>query len=619
MRVTYFRDRAARAANPADPAPSELAQRIEQTSAPSKDALPWLKFATFGQAKSDKGSLRDDGNVLAVTGAEGDYDAELVPLDTVLAAVRGAGLFAILYTSPSATATRHRWRILVPFAAPIEGSPERMRDVRAFYLRQLEKLIGVEFSRESYTLSQAYYFGKVGENPAHRVEVVEGRCVDQTWACVPTSTAEPARSTSVGLAHAIETLSRGEAVHPNLASVVMTLANRRFSAAEMRALLEPLIERIPRDPGRLAVLASDELTRLIESAERKAKLAEAASQFSVVESGRRCLVRPIAEVVADRRPTRWLVRDVLEERVLAVCAGPAGSYKSFWVLDVAMRSALEGRAVLLLSAEGAGLGRRVEAWLKRYGDDVDQSELRVFAVEMPLNLCGTDLDSVKREVEVLAIRPDLVVIDTLSKYTPGLDENDNAEVAAFLFRLTTEVRDAYGATVVVVAHTGHSDATRPCGASAIKANTDALYVASFDSARNAVAIARDRFKDSPSLPPLSYCPERVLLDWCDQETGEVQTSMVLLPMELTPMPVSTLKPDRNTTAGRLLAELQRRQTEAPASRLRWREDELRAIARDVCGAHKGTARSAVERLVRCLDHRWNGYALPADGAELIDL
>jgi hypothetical protein len=95
--------------------------------------------------------------------------------------------------------------------------------------------------------------------------------------------------------------------------------------------------------------------------------------------------------------------------------------------------------------------------------------------------------------------------------------------------------------------------------------------------------------------------------------------MVLLPMELTPMPVSTLKPAPSTTAGRLLAELERRQAEAPASQFIWPEDELRAIARDVCGVHKGTARSAVERLVRCLDRRWNGYALPTDGAELIDI
>jgi hypothetical protein len=617
MRVTYFPDRAARVATPADPAPIELAEQIARTSAATKDALPWVKCATFGDAKSDKGSLRHDGNVLAITGAEGDYDAEAVPFDDALAAVRGAGLFAILYTSPSATATRHRWRILVPFAAPIEGSPERMRNVRAFYLRRLENLIGVEFSRESYTLSQAYYFGKVADNPAHRVEVVEGRCADETWAYVPTATPDARRSTSVGVAPAIEALLSGEALHPAVASLTQTLANRGLAEADIRALIEPLLSRIPRDANRLAVLAGDELTRAIESAMRKARLAEATQQFSVVDAERRCLVRAIAEVIADRRPTRWLVRDVLEERVLAVVAGPAGSFKSFWVLDVAMRAALDGRTIVLLSAEGAGLGRRVEAWLSRCAPDVDPAELRVFAVEMPLNLCGPDLDAVKREIEALDVRPDLVVIDTLSKYTPGLDENDNALVAGFLFRLSTDVRDAYGAAVVVVAHTGHGDSTRPRGASAIKANTDALYVAAYDAGGNRVTVTRDRFKDSPSLPPLTYLPERVLLSWCDAD-GEVQTSMILTPLELSPMPTATVKPGPNTTAGRLLAVLEQRQA-AASEPLRWSESDLRAIVREEFGAHKNTAADAVKRLLGCLEKHWDGYALRVDGADLIDV
>ena len=52
----------------------ELAERIRKTTQRSKDRLPWLKLARFGDAKTDKGSLRHDANVRAITGIEADYE-----------------------------------------------------------------------------------------------------------------------------------------------------------------------------------------------------------------------------------------------------------------------------------------------------------------------------------------------------------------------------------------------------------------------------------------------------------------------------------------------------------------------------------------------------------------
>src|SRR5262245_44239666 len=52
----------------------ELKQMVLTTDAPAKEELPWLKFAQFGERRTDRGSLRHDKNVLAVTGVEADYD-----------------------------------------------------------------------------------------------------------------------------------------------------------------------------------------------------------------------------------------------------------------------------------------------------------------------------------------------------------------------------------------------------------------------------------------------------------------------------------------------------------------------------------------------------------------
>src|SRR5438034_3776697 len=54
----------------------ELAAFIKKTSAASKAELPWIKLARFGDTPTDKGCLRHDANVTAMTGVEGDYDAK---------------------------------------------------------------------------------------------------------------------------------------------------------------------------------------------------------------------------------------------------------------------------------------------------------------------------------------------------------------------------------------------------------------------------------------------------------------------------------------------------------------------------------------------------------------
>ena len=92
----------------------ELIARIEATSAPTKKRLPWLKFATFGDVTTDKGCLRNDANVRLLSGILVDYDGEVVSLDDAADKIYDAGLDAIIYSSPSCTPTRPRYRVACP-------------------------------------------------------------------------------------------------------------------------------------------------------------------------------------------------------------------------------------------------------------------------------------------------------------------------------------------------------------------------------------------------------------------------------------------------------------------------------------------------------------------------
>jgi hypothetical protein len=151
----------------------QLALKVRNTIGPEKARLPWLKLAAFGDVRSDQGSLRNNKNVLAISGIEADYDGEKVSLDEAVAMLRSAGVAGMLYTSPSHSEDAPRWRILCPVSA------DRAPDRREPLLARLNGVLGGVLAPESFTLSQSYYFGSVNSNPSHRVELIDGAYLDE--------------------------------------------------------------------------------------------------------------------------------------------------------------------------------------------------------------------------------------------------------------------------------------------------------------------------------------------------------------------------------------------------------------------------------------------------------
>ena len=172
--VTFFSDHAANTTREETLAPGDLACRIAEMIAPEKARLPWLKLATFGTRRTDKNSLRHDGNVIAISGIELDYDGELVTFDDAIEIAEKAGLAAVVYTSPSHTDDKPRWRLLCPTSVDLPPQD------RAHLVSRVNGLYCSIFAAESWTLSQAYYYGAVAANTqrAHRVEVVDGTPID---------------------------------------------------------------------------------------------------------------------------------------------------------------------------------------------------------------------------------------------------------------------------------------------------------------------------------------------------------------------------------------------------------------------------------------------------------
>jgi hypothetical protein len=170
--VTFFRDKFARSKQSEELTLPDLRERIEKATAKTKDSLPWLKLMMFGDRRNERQCLRHDDNVLEVSGIETDYDGEQIRFEVAIAALKAAGIRALIYTSPSHKPDKPRWRILAPFADPLPPQ------TRSAMVARINGVFSGALGSESFKLSQAYYFGSVGKNPDHRAVLLDGDFID---------------------------------------------------------------------------------------------------------------------------------------------------------------------------------------------------------------------------------------------------------------------------------------------------------------------------------------------------------------------------------------------------------------------------------------------------------
>jgi len=179
----------------------------------------------------------------------------------------------------------------------------------------------------------------------------------------------------------------------------------------------------------------------------------------------------------------YLVKGVIAQQSMSVVYGPSNSGKTFFALDLAFAIANGGpwrkhrvspAAVLYLAAEGGrGVANRIVAL---------KAETGLADVPLALRRAGMDLLHDQADLqrvydltqEVQARAPDLpllIVIDTLSRVMAGGDENSAADMTA-LIRNIDAIREATGAHVMLVHHTGKDTARGARGHSSLRAATD---------------------------------------------------------------------------------------------------------------------------------------------------
>lgn len=179
-----------------------------------------------------------------------------------------------------------------------------------------------------------------------------------------------------------------------------------------------------------------------------------------------------------------MVKGVLDHGAMSVIYGESNTGKSFFALDLAMHVArgepwrghkVEGGAVVYVAAEAGGsMERRVEAYRRHHGLDAD--------VPFALVPCPVDLFSGTSDTKALvgicqAVAEQtgqplrFVVIDTLARAMGGGNENASEDMGK-LIRHTDAIREATGAHVALIHHSGKDTAKGARGHSSLRAATD---------------------------------------------------------------------------------------------------------------------------------------------------
>lgn len=218
----------------------ELVDKIRQAPTYiSKGACPLISLGEYGEQRTDKDCLRHAANVQRIFGIEVDYDGEQMPVEEAAALLQRAGVCAVLYTSPSHTIDKPRWRALLPLSEP--ALPDKRRE----YVGRANRILGGIASRESFTLSQSFYLGRV-RGAEYIVIDTQGRYIDGAFDLEPlfhvsqTSDGETARDATTD-AQLRECFDKGAGRYEAMLKLSARWAARGMAADDIEANLLALL------------------------------------------------------------------------------------------------------------------------------------------------------------------------------------------------------------------------------------------------------------------------------------------------------------------------------------------------------------------------------------------
>lgn len=238
------------------------------------------------------------------------------------------------------------------------------------------------------------------------------------------------------------------------------------------------------------------------------------------------------------------VEGLLTTTAMSVIYGPSNCGKTFFVVDLALHVAwgrewrgreVDRGAVVYLSLEGAqGIRNRLSAFRKHH--EIGEEELPFVAMPKPVNLLNEDADvnAVIALVQHVAAETGLpvvmVIIDTLSRAMAGGNENSPEDMTAFVGNCD-RIRDATGAHVCVVHHSGKDEAKGARGHSSLRAATDTEIEIKRDPELTISSVRIAKQRDLEAGDPFAFSLHKMALG--TNRRGKDVTSCVVVDADQT--------------------------------------------------------------------------------------
>lgn len=573
---------------------ADFLQRLrEPQSYKKKSECPLISCGEYGEQRTNNHALRHAANLLRIFAIEGDYDGERMSIDEAAGKLQTAGIAAALYTSPSHSPQRPRWRVIAPL-----GDPE-VPQKRGELVGRINRILGGVLTRESFTLSQSFYVGRV-TGREYRTLTTEGRTIDVATELEPLY---PANGHARGEydptpdAELRECFTLASGRHDAMLKLSSRWAARGMKADDIAAALQALLDGSPD----LATAHHNELRAEVARIARSAEEEFGESRKHARDEDRhgnrteqRLGLRWFADSTVHTVPA--IISGLLGDTALILVYGASGSGKSTIVLDIGLAIARElpwrgcavrgGLAVHVCGEGTHGVTQRLIAYANRYmGGKLEDIPFAIVpgAVSLMDPAAITVLIDTLNEIgrEHGGIR--LLTFDTLARCLPG-DENDSGDMAVAIMACD-RIRKALSCAICVVHHSGKDTTRGARGHSSLRAAVDTeILVEEVSGVRWATVLKQ---RDLPTIGPFGFTLVAVEIG-TDDDGQPITACVVEHQMDAK---IVEPRPELRGRAQRQLLAVLRARTDNT-----WTMADMREIGRQA-GMHKNTARAAVEALV----------------------
>lgn len=253
---------------------------------------------------------------------------------------------------------------------------------------------------------------------------------------------------------------------------------------------------------------------------------------------------------AKRAPQQWLVKGVVPRAKKGAIFGASKGGKSFVAADVLVavsrglpwrgHRTKKSRCGWIAAEDGGGMVNRTRAIHLHHGEPPPGCEIALLD-DAPNFSKAKEIDDLIARVNDWGPM-DVIVVDTLSVVSPGVDENSAGEMGVVLSHCD-RLHAATGATIILIHHSGKSEGKGLRGSSSLGANLDfVLEVIRPDPNRPERVMIVDKVKNAPDGAQFGFklVPVQVGVD----EDGDPETSCVVDHTTAAPTVVRGVRPPR---------------------------------------------------------------------------